>query len=99
MRRVLILYAKYGGGHLSAAKSIQTYIEEHYFFNTEAKCVDCMEYINPFISAITTDAYKNMAKKTPKLWKGVKEEMNGGEREKKGEEGLEICKTGENILP
>lgn len=71
MRRVLILYAKYGGGHLSAAKSIQTYIEEHYFFNTEAKCVDCMEYINPFISAITTDAYKNMAKKTPKLWKKI----------------------------
>ena len=25
--------------------------------------------------------------------------MNGGESEKKGEEGLEICETGENILP
>ena len=34
---------------------------------------------------------------TPKGWKGVKEEMNGGESEKKGEEGLEICETGENI--
>ena len=31
--------------------------------------------------------------------KGVKKEMNGGENEKKGEEGLEICETGENILP
>ena len=37
--------------------------------------------------------------KTPKLWKGVKEEMNGGESEKKGEEGIEMCETGENILP
>ena len=37
--------------------------------------------------------------KTPKWWKGVKEEMNGGESEKEGEEGIEICKTGENILP
>ena len=36
--------------------------------------------------------------KTPKWWKGVKEEMNGGESEK-GEEVLEICETGENILP
>ena len=35
----------------------------------------------------------------PKRWKGVKEEMNGGESEKKGEEGIEICETGENILP
>ena len=30
---------------------------------------------------------------------GVKEEMNGGESEKKGEEGIDICETGENILP
>ena len=37
--------------------------------------------------------------KTPKRWKGVKEEMNRGESEKKGEEGIEICETGENILP
>ena len=37
--------------------------------------------------------------KTPKWWKGVKEEMNGGESKKKGEEGVEICEIGENILP
>ena len=39
--------------------------------------------------------------KTPKWWKGVKEEKNGGESEKKKkeEEGIEICETGENILP
>ncbi len=41
---------------------------------------------------------KIVATKTPKWWKGMKEEMNGGESEK-GEEGLEICETGENILP
>ena len=37
--------------------------------------------------------------KTPKWWKGVKEEMNRGESAKKGEEELKICETGENILP
>ena len=42
---------------------------------------------------------KTVGVKTPKWWKGVKEEMNEGESEKKGEEGLEICETGENILP
>ena len=36
--------------------------------------------------------------KTPKRWKGVKEEMNGGESEKR-EEGFEICEIGENIIP
>lgn len=71
MKRVLILYAKYGGGHLSAANSIQTYIEDHYFYNTNVKCVDCMEYINPLINRSTTGAYKLMAKKTPNLWKKI----------------------------
>ena len=37
--------------------------------------------------------------KTPRWWKGVKEELNGGESEKKGNERLEICEIGENILP
>lgn len=78
MKKVLILYAKYGGGHLSAAKSIQTYIEDHYFYNTEVKCVDCMDYINPFVSAVTTNAYKNMTKKTPKLWKRLYQNTRKG---------------------
>ena len=42
---------------------------------------------------------KTVVLKTPKWWKGVKEEMNGGESEKKEEEVLEICEIGENILP
>ena len=71
MKKVLILYAKYGGGHLSAAKSIQTYIEEHYFYDVEVKNVDCVEYVSPFVSKITTDAYKKMAKNAPNLWKKI----------------------------
>ena len=42
---------------------------------------------------------KTVGFKIPKRWKGVKEEMNVGKSEKKGEEELEICETGENILP
>ncbi len=71
MKRILILYAKYGGGHLSAANSIQTYIEDHYFYNSEVKSIDCVEYVRPFLSNVTTDAYKEMAKNIPKLWKKI----------------------------
>ena len=71
MKKVLVLYAKYGGGHLSAANSITTYIEEHYYGKYEVKCVDLMEYISPFLNKITTDAYKQMAKHSPKLWKTI----------------------------
>lgn len=67
MKKVLVFYASYGGGHLSAAKSIKQYIEEHYL-NTEVQMVDCMKYINKTVEKLTTGAYREMAKKVPKLW-------------------------------
>ena len=30
MKKVLIFYATYGGGHLSAARSVKEYLENHY---------------------------------------------------------------------
>lgn len=70
MKRILVLYAKYGGGHLSAAKAMQTYFEENYF-DVEVKLVDCIEYVNQFINKITTGAYVQIAKKAPWAWKKV----------------------------
>lgn len=71
MKRVLVLYAKYGGGHLSAANSIQNFIEENYYFDTQVKSVDCVEYASPVLSGLTIEAYKDMAKKAPWAWKKV----------------------------
>ena len=67
MEKILIFYASYGGGHLSAAKSIQKYINENYE-NKETEIVDCMKSINKPVEKITTGAYREMAKKAPKLW-------------------------------
>jgi len=67
MKKVLIFYASYGGGHLSAAKSIQEYLKEHYP-DIQTELVDCIKYINKVIDKLTTSAYREMAKKTPNLW-------------------------------
>ena len=67
MKKILVFYASYGGGHLSAAKSIQKCIIENYE-NVEAEMIDCMKYINKPIEKLTTGAYREMAKKAPKLW-------------------------------
>lgn len=67
MKKVLILYASYGGGHFQAAKSIQKYINENYKEVT-AESVDCMKYINNALEKLTTGAYREMAKKMPSLW-------------------------------
>lgn len=65
--RILIFYASYGGGHLSAAKAIKDYIEKNYK-EAEVKLCDCMKYINKPIEKFTTNAYKTMAKDAPKAW-------------------------------
>lgn len=67
MKKVLIFYASYGGGHLNAAKSIKECIDKnHHDFETEL--IDCMKYINKPIEKITTAAYREMAKKLPWAW-------------------------------
>lgn len=70
MRKILILYAKYGGGHSSAANAIKNYIDNHYE-DTETNIVDCMEYINRALNKISTSTYKKITSTTPRLWKKV----------------------------
>lgn len=67
MKKIMIFYAAYGGGHLSAARSIKENIETNYT-DVEVKLVDCMEYTNKVINKVTTKAYSEMAKKAPRTW-------------------------------
>lgn len=66
MKKILIFYAAYGGGHYSAAKSIKKYLDDNYEVETEI--IDCIEYINKTLNKMTTSAYKEMARKAPNLW-------------------------------
>ena len=70
MKKILILYAAYGGGHLSAAKSLKNYIDNNYT-DIETTMIDCIKYINKALDKVTTGAYKQMAKKAPWVWKKV----------------------------
>lgn len=67
MKKVMIFYAAYGGGHLSAARSIKENIEANYP-NIDVKLVDCMEYVNKYVNKVTTKAYSEIAKKAPRTW-------------------------------
>ena len=71
MKKILVIYAKYGGGHLAAAKAISSYIKKNYSSDCEVKCVDCVEYFNKIINNFTTKGYISLAKNAPKLWKKV----------------------------
>lgn len=67
MKKVLIFYASFGGGHLSAANSIKQCIDEN-FPDFKTNLVDCMLYVNKPINKISTTAYKEIAKKFPWAW-------------------------------
>lgn len=67
MKKIIIFYASYGGGHLSAARSVQNYIENNYPENN-VQLIDCMKYINKTIEKLSTAAYREMAKKMPWAW-------------------------------
>ena len=67
MKKIIIFYASYGGGHLSAAKSIEKHISNN-FPENNIQLIDCMKYINKTIEKISTAAYRELAKKMPWAW-------------------------------
>lgn len=77
MKKILIFYGSYGGGHLSAARSIETYINSHYS-DVEVKLVDCIEYINKHLNKLLADSYNEAAKKAPLAWKTAYHLANDG---------------------
>lgn len=77
MKKILIFYGTYGGGHLAAAKSIKNYIDAHYE-NTDIEFVDCIEYVNKFVNKVSTKAYVELTKNTPHLWKTLYSGSNKG---------------------
>ncbi len=78
MKKILVFYGSYGGGHLSAAKSISNELEQTYGNDVEVKIVDCIEYINKYLNKVSTEAYKELAKKAPWAWKQVYKQSKNG---------------------
>lgn len=68
MRKVLIFYGSYGGGHLSAARNIKEYIDSNYK-DTQTFLVDCIEYINTALNKVSTKAFVGMSRNAHWAWR------------------------------
>lgn len=77
MKKILIFYGSYGGGHLSAANNIKDYIEAN-DKNCEIIIVDCVEYISKIINRITTTAYSEFSRHAHWLWKKIYDSSESG---------------------
>jgi len=75
--KIVVFYGTYGGGHIAAAKSIKDYLTE-YYPEAEVVCINCIKYISKYINKISTEAYKEMAKKTPHIWEKIYTKSNDG---------------------
>ena len=75
MKKILIFYGTYGGGHIAAAKSIKDFIDKNYE-DADVEAIDCIEYINKYANKISTKAYVEMTKNTPRLWKKLYSNSN-----------------------
>ncbi len=75
--KIIIFYASYGGGHLNAAKSIESYINKNYK-NLDVELIDCMKYVNPALEKISTAAYIEMTKKMPWAWGKIYKDSQKG---------------------
>jgi len=78
MKRILIFYASFGGGHLSAARNIKEYIDTHYSDKMETRFVDSMEYINKALNSVSKKAYIEMAKNAHWAWKQLYNKAEAG---------------------
>ena len=77
MKKIIVFYCTYGGGHISAAKSIKNFIDNNYE-DVDVEYIDCIEYINKYINKLSTKAYVEITKNTPRLWKKLYTGANRG---------------------
>lgn len=67
MKKIMISYAAYGGGHYSAAKNLKEHIEK-YYPEYEVILFDCMKYINKIIDKVCGSTYSKITKNIPWFW-------------------------------
>ncbi len=71
MKKILILSASIGAGHVSAAEALcRTYQEQ---FQGEARHVDFLRFVSPALSKIVEQTYYLMTKRVPSLYRFIYE--------------------------
>lgn len=71
--KITILSASTGGGHMSAANAIKSYLVS---LGISAEVFDALEYISPILNKTVTEIYEYIATKQPKIWKMVYKSSN-----------------------
>lgn len=75
-KKILILSAELGQGHMSAAKAIREGIQHNYGYDYSVEIVDFQEILNSYINTFTKSTYESWVKFTPSLYKLLYQSTN-----------------------
>ncbi len=75
-KKVLILSAELGQGHMSAAKAICEGIQHNYGYDYSVEIVDFQQILNSYINTFTKSTYESWVKFTPSLYKLLYQSTN-----------------------
>ncbi len=68
-KKILILSAQIGQGHMTAAKAVKEALEYLYGFDVDVEIVDFMDFVNSTINKVTQRTYNNSTKFAPSFLK------------------------------
>jgi processive 1,2-diacylglycerol beta-glucosyltransferase len=67
-RRILVLYASFGGGHRSAANAVVQYLNAHYRRSVEVTCLDFFKEFAPALDVLGRFTYTQSVQYVPELY-------------------------------
>lgn len=79
-KKIIILSAEMGQGHMSAAKAVQEGLERVFGEEVDVEIVDVMKLMNEKINRISKKTYENLAKSAPYVMNFIFERWNGSKR-------------------
>jgi processive 1,2-diacylglycerol beta-glucosyltransferase len=75
-KRIIILSAEVGQGHMTASKAIQEAIEHKYGYDYKVEIADFVDLLNSMMNVVTKRNYDNLVKFAPSIYKLIYESTN-----------------------
>jgi len=75
-KKILILSAEVGQGHMSASKAVKEAMEYKYGYDYDVEIVDFVQMLSSIINVVTKKNYENLVKFAPSIYKFIYESTN-----------------------
>lgn len=89
-KRILILHASLGSGHVSAAKALAGAFNRH--DDIDVRIEDAFDYASPVLRGTLTRLYKQLSERSPQVYRMIYEGMDTDDLEESLEENIRLAR-------